>query len=482
MSFNSTEFVFFLLAVFYVHWAIARRTTARFLWLFGASCVFYASWNAKFLLLLFATALVDYACALLLGRTERPGRRKALLLVSLISNLGTLGFFKYFNFFAENVAGAAARLGTGSPAAWVPWDIVLPAGISFYTFQALSYTIDVYRRQLAPRRSVLEYLLFITFFPQLVAGPIVRAVDFLPQLDRPDDYDEGRAARGLYLALCGLAKKVLLADTIGVELVQPVFARPAEHGALEIVLGTWGALFQFYLDFSAYSDIAIGVAAMLGFALPLNFDRPFLAQSISEFWRRWHISLSTWFRDYVFLPLGGRGATRLAFLRNILITMLLTGLWHGAGWNYVVWGLFHGVLTFAGVAFRKPRSKEELSARPLWERLLRRAWVFNLVALSMLFFRNGTVLEGKLGIAGSLEMLGRLVTLAPGTAEVSGLGLLALAAAAAIHFTPRRWIHEALRERWVALPASAQAVGLLLFTGALAALSYASAPFIYFQF
>jgi alginate O-acetyltransferase complex protein AlgI len=482
MSFNSTEFVFFLVAVFYVHWAIAKRTRARYLWLFAASCVFYASWNAKFLLLLFATALVDFTCALALGRVEGPRRRKAILLVSLVSNLATLGFFKYFNFFAENVTAAAARLGAGSPAAWVPWSIVLPAGISFYTFQALSYTIDVYRRQLEPRRSVLDYLLFITFFPQLVAGPIVRAVDFLPQLDRPSGYDERWAARGLYLALCGLAKKVLLADTIGVELVQPVFSRPADHGALQIVIGTWGALFQFYLDFSAYSDIAIGVAAMLGFALPLNFDRPFLAQSISEFWRRWHISLSTWFRDYVFLPLGGRGASRLQFLRNILITMFLTGLWHGAGWNYVIWGLFHGVLTFVGVAFRKRRTKEELAARPLWERVARRAWVFNLVALSMLFFRNGTVLEGKLGVAGSLEMLRRVAIFAEGRNVLSLAGLIALAAAAAIHFTPRRWIHELLRERWLALPVSAQAVALVLFTGALAALSYASAPFLYFQF
>jgi D-alanyl-lipoteichoic acid acyltransferase DltB (MBOAT superfamily) len=482
MSFNSTEFVVFFLAVTFVHWAIARVPRARFLWLLAASCVFYMSWNAKFVALIVASSLLDYGCGLALWRVQHAGRRKLILALSLCGNLGLLGFFKYFNFFAENVAASCARLGFERFAAWVPWEIVLPAGISFYTFQTLSYTIDVYRRQLEPTRSLLEFMLFVTFFPQLVAGPIVRAADFLPQLGRPARYDEARAARGLFLIACGLAKKVLLADTIGLHLVEPIFAEPSEYGALGVVVGTWSALFQFYLDFSAYSDIAIGAAALLGFELALNFDRPFLAQSISEFWRRWHISLSTWFRDYVFLPLGGRGAGRFEFLCNIMATMLLTGLWHGAGWNYVMWGAMHGVFTFVGVAFRGPRSKEELAARPLWERVLRRAWVFQVVALSMLFFRNGTLAEGKHGIAGSLSMLELLVDLAPASVALSSAGLIALSAAALIHFTPKPWIHEHLRTHWMRLPAPAQAFGLCTLTGALAALSYAKAPFIYFQF
>ncbi|MCC7012180.1 MAG: MBOAT family protein [Planctomycetes bacterium] len=482
MSFNSTEFVFFFLAVVFVHWAIARWTKARYLWLCAASCVFYMSWNAKFIVLIVLSSLLDYCCGLALGRTERAGQRKALLALSLVGNLGLLGFFKYFNFFAENVAAGCARLGFEGAARWVPWEIVLPAGISFYTFQTLSYTIDVYRRQLAPTRSLLEFMLFVTFFPQLVAGPIVRASDFLPQLARPARFDESQAARGLFLILCGLAKKVLLADTVGVQLVEPVFARPESFGAGGIVLGVWGALFQFYLDFSAYSDIAIGAAAILGYELCLNFDRPFLAQSISEFWRRWHMSLSTWFRDYVFLPLGGRGAHRLEFLRNMMATMFLTGLWHGAGWNYVLWGLMHGVFTFVGVAFRRPQTKEQLDARPLWERVARRAWIFNLVALSMLFFRNGTLAEGKRGLQGSFEMLELLCSRAAGSAALSSSGLIALAVAAVIHFTPKRWIHERARDAWMALPAPVQGLGLCVFTGALAALSYAKAPFIYFQF
>ena len=482
MSFNSTEFVFFFLLVFYVHWAIARFTTARYVWLLAMSCVFYMSWNAKFIVLIAVTTWIDYACALAIHRTSEQRRKKLFLWISLASNFGVLGFFKYFNFFAENVAATSARLGLGSATAWVPWNIVLPAGISFYTFQTLSYVIDVYRGQLKPARNFLELALFIVFFPQLVAGPIVRAADFLPQLETPRTFSDSAAGKGIYLMLCGLTKKVLLADTIGLELVDPVFRDPHAHGPLGIVLGVWGALFQFYLDFSAYSDIAIGAAACLGYTLRLNFDRPFLAQSISEFWRRWHMSLSTWFRDYVFLPLGGRGASTLQFARNVMTSFLLTGLWHGAGWNYVIWGAMHGVCTFIGVAFRRQRTKEELAARPLWERVLRRAWIFNLVALSMLFFRNGTTREGNHGIEGSFAMLRALSSAWSVPLQLSSIGFVALAVAALIHWTPKEWIHVRGERVWSACPSFAQAIVLVVATGALAALSYAKAPFIYFQF
>ncbi len=482
MSFNSSEFVFFFLAAFYGYWTLSRWRRARLTWLLAGSCLFYMSWNAKFIGLIAFSSALDWVCGGRIAASASPRARKAWLAVSLAGNLGLLGFFKYFNFFAENAAAACARLGFERLAEFTPWDIVLPAGISFYTFQTLSYTIDIYRGELRPARTFLDFALFVSFFPQLVAGPIVRAKDFLPQLDEPPRYDEPRVSRGVFLMLCGLAKKVLLADTIGLELVDPIFAAPVEHGATGVLLGVWGALFQFYLDFSAYSDIAIGAAACLGFALPQNFDRPFMAQSISEFWRRWHMSLSTWFRDYVFLPLGGRGAHNLAFFGSLMATMFLTGLWHGAGWNYVLWGVMHGVFTFVGVVWRSPRSKQQLAARPLWQRVARRAWVFQLVAFSMLFFRNGTVAEGHRGIDGALEMLrvlGAQWTIAP---NLSALGLVALSAAALIHFTPREWIHERGAELWRDAPALAQACVLVVATGVLAALSYAKAPFIYFQF
>lgn len=482
MSFNSTEFVFFFLAAFYGYWLLSRWRAARLGWLLAGSCLFYMSWNAKFIALIAFSSVLDWVCGARIAASDSPRARKAWLSLSLAGNLGLLGFFKYFNFFAENVAAACSRLGLETLAEFTPWEIVLPAGISFYTFQTLSYTIDIYRGQLRPARSFLDFALFVSFFPQLVAGPIVRAADFLPQLDERPRFDDARVSGGVFLMLCGLAKKVLLADTIGLELVDPVFDAPLEHGAVGVLLGVWAALFQFYLDFSAYSDIAIGAAACLGFTLPQNFDRPFLAQSISEFWRRWHISLSTWFRDYVFVPLGGRGGGQLAFFRKLMLTMFLTGLWHGAGWNYVLWGVMHGVFTFVGVAWGKPRTKTELAARPVWERAARRVWVFQLVALSMLFFRNGTVAEGNRGIAGALEMLEVLATRWSSAANLSSLGLAALAAAALIHFTPREWIHVRGAGMWRGAPAFAQACVLVGATGVLAALSYAKAPFIYFQF
>jgi len=480
MSFNSTTFIFFLVGVVFAYWALARRDAARIWFLLLASCAFYMSWNALFILLVLFSAVIDYYVALALGRTTKRGARRALLLVTLASNLGLLGFFKYANFFAENLH-AISRLGGGDSAPFARWDIILPVGISFYTFQTLSYTIDVYRGQLAPCRSFSKFLLFIMFFPQLVAGPIVRAVDFLPQLELPAVHDDGRCAKGLFLILVGLFKKVVLADMIGQLIVDPVYADPAGHGAAGVVIGVWGALFQFYLDFSAYSDIAIGSAALLGFRLPLNFDRPFMAQSISEFWRRWHISLSTWFRDYVFLPLGGRGANSAQFFGHLMFTMLLTGLWHGAGWNYVLWGGMHGVFTFCGSVFRRQRTREELEARPLLERMLRRTLTFNLVALSMLFFRNGTVAEGNNGIAGSIEMLRVLGSFTPAQASLSGLGVATLAIAAGLHFAPRAWL-DGLERRWTGLPSFGQALVLVACTGILSAVSYQQKPFIYFQF
>jgi alginate O-acetyltransferase complex protein AlgI len=482
MSFNSTEFVFFFLAAFYGYWSLARWRRSRLAWLLAASCLFYMSWNAKFLGLIALSSVLDYVCGARIHASRSSRARKAWLYVSLAGNLGLLGFFKYFNFFAENVAEVCARAGFASLAEFTPWEIVLPAGISFYTFQTLSYTIDIYRDRLAPARSFLDFALFVSFFPQLVAGPIVRASEFLPQIEAEPRYDDAGVSRGVFLMLCGLAKKVLLADTIGMELVDPVFREPLAHGALGVVVGVWAALFQFYLDFSAYSDIAIGAAATLGFVLPLNFDRPFLAQSISEFWRRWHMSLSTWFRDYVFVPLGGRGRNRAEFFRNLMLTMFLTGLWHGAGWNYVLWGVMHGVFTFVGVAWRRPRAEGERDARPLWERALRRAWVFQLVAFSMLFFRNGTAREGGRGFEGALEMLRTLGNGWSTPAELSSIGLAALAAAALIHYTPREWIHERGASLWNRAPVFAQAAVLVAATGVLAALSYAKAPFIYFQF
>jgi len=479
MSFNSTQFVAFFVVVYFASWALSRARRSRLALLFVASCVFYMSWNAKFILLILFSAVLDFLLGRAIHRSANERRRKLLLGCSLTGNLGLLGFFKYFNFFAENWIAALGNLGLTEAAAFEHWDIVLPVGISFYTFQTLSYTLDIYRRQLEPTDSFLKFALFVAFFPQLVAGPIVRAKDFLPQLDRPPRFDDEAASRGLFLIACGMIKKVALADTIGVHLVDPIYADPAAFSPFQIVLGVWGALFQFYLDFSAYSDIAIGAAAMIGFELPINFDRPFLSQSISEFWRRWHISLSTWFRDYVFFSLGGTRTHAFGRFKNILVTMLLTGLWHGAGWNYVIWGGMHGVLTWVGSMFGRA-SPEDEAERSWSSRFARRCVTFNLVALSMLFFRNGTVAEGNRGVDGSLDMLRLLFESEASGTLVSG-GWIALAVAAAIHFTPRAWV--AWTEGvWLGTPTVLRGAALAVLTGILAVVAVDESPFIYFQF
>lgn len=483
MAFHSTTFVAFFVVVFVATWALAPRARVRKLLLLAASCVFYAAWDTRFLALLLGSALIDFVVGRAIHASEDPRRRRLLLVASLVANLGALGFFKYFGFFVGSAHQALAALGLVEAGGLTPLDIVLPVGISFYTFQTISYSLDIFRRQLAPTDSFVDFALFVAFFPQLVAGPIVRASEFLPQLVLPARYDDERVQRGVFLMLLGFVKKVALADVLGAELVDPIFADPAAFGPAAIVLCVWGALFQFYLDFSGYSDIATGAAACLGFTLPINFDRPFLARSFREFWQRWHITLSSFLRDYLFLPLlGSRSASAGRRAGAIMLTMLLAGLWHGAGWNYLIWGGLLGVYSLVGaVRARLASGREQDTERdglPL--RVAQRLVVFNLTALSMVFFRNGTAAEGHLGVQGSFDMLGALF--APGAAGVaSSLGIAALAVAALIHVSPRGWVPR-VEAAWCAAPAPLQAGALTLATGALAAVTYQQSPFLYFQF
>jgi D-alanyl-lipoteichoic acid acyltransferase DltB (MBOAT superfamily) len=315
------------------------RTLGRVVVLFLVSCVFYHAWAAgmhgayRYLLaLLVFTIVLDYYLALAIERVSTPGRRKLLLIVSLVSNLGILGVFKYYDFFVQDVLQLPVE----------PLHLILPAGISFHTFQSLSYTIDVYRGKLKATTSVLQFATFVLFFPQLVAGPIVRAEELLPQLETLPAMQAERAADGLFRILVGVFKKVAIGDFLAVALVDRVFANPEHYSALEVLVGCYGYAFVIYLDFSAYSDIAIGSAQVLGFELPENFRTPYRSANLQDFWRRWHISLSSWLRDYLYVPLGGSRGGAAATYRNLIITMLLGGLWHGASWTFVVWGLLHG--------------------------------------------------------------------------------------------------------------------------------------------
>ena len=315
------------------------RALGRVLILMLVSCVFYHAWAGeqrgayKYLLALIVfTILLDYYLALAIEAAPTAARRKLLLVVSLVSNLGILAVFKYADFFARDVL----RLPVD------PLALLLPAGISFHTFQSLSYTIDVYKGHIKATRSITELATFVLFFPQLVAGPIVRASELLPQLGQLPPFDHGRAADGLSRIVIGLFKKIAIADFLATALADRVFKDPSLYSSAEVALGVYAYAFQIYLDFSAYSDIAIGSALLLGFSLPENFRTPYRSASLQEFWRRWHISLSTWLRDYLYVPLGGNRGGSLATYRNLILTMLLGGLWHGASWSFIVWGLLHG--------------------------------------------------------------------------------------------------------------------------------------------
>jgi D-alanyl-lipoteichoic acid acyltransferase DltB (MBOAT superfamily) len=379
--FNSVEFVFFLPIVLAVHFLVLRRSwRLQKGFLVVASYAFYMSWNPRFGVLLLLSTMVDYVVGLRLGRSEAPGRRRALLLVSVTVNLGILGFFKYGRFFAESVAPVVGR----SDAVFM--DVILPVGISFYTFQSLSYSIDVYRGTQRPCASLLDFMLYVAFFPQLVAGPIVRSGDFLPQMRARPPVPGPLVEDALARIAMGFVKKVVLADTLG-EYVDQVFGHVGVLGGWNAVLATYAYAFQIYFDFSGYSDIAIGVAQLFGVRLPENFARPYLATSPREFWQRWHMSLSTWLRDYLYVPLGGnrRGAARMYV--NVLLTMLLGGLWHGASWNFVAWGGFHGVL----LAIERAMGRGRTAAPGAWRTWIGRAVTFNLICVGWILFRARTL-------------------------------------------------------------------------------------------
>lgn len=338
MVFTQLEFPIFFLFVLGLVWATKCTKTRNYvLWL--ASYYFYAYWDYRFCGLLFFSTLVDYFVARQLFQAASAIHRRGLLSVSLVANLGLLAYFKYANFFIDSARELFQQQGLGSQSL----DIILPVGISFYTFQTLSYTIDVYRRRVDPVDRFVDFALYVSFFPQLVAGPIVRATELLPQLAKTPEFSRRRFYGGFQQMLRGAVKKVLLADRLG-EMVDVVFAGPDLYSGVTVWIAVVAYAGQIYYDFSGYTDIAIGAAKMLGYRFPANFRHPYLATSLTDFWRRWHMTLSRWFRDYVYIPLGGSRATRLLTSRNLLITMLVAGLWHGAQWTFVTWGFIHGLV------------------------------------------------------------------------------------------------------------------------------------------
>ena len=380
MWFNSFEFWIFFGTVLCIHALLRHR--GRNVFLLGASYWFYGCWDWRFLGLIAFTSGFEYLSASQINRTQNRSIRRRWLTASLALELGILGTFKYFHFFVNEADYLLESVGLDG---WQPaFHIVLPAGISFFTFQALSYTIDVYRGLIRPAKSLADFALYVSFFPQLVAGPIERSSHLLPQVENQRPLISHRHFQeGLYHILTGLFKKIFVADNMA-WLANHVFSSPpGSLSALDILLGIYAFAFQIYGDFSGYSSIAIGVARWLGFDLMDNFQRPYLAASPQEFWKRWHISLSTWLRDYLYIPLGGNRGGKWFTARNLLITMVLGGLWHGAAWTFVAWGALHGVWLIADRFLRRPSAM----APSLWRRSVSTLITFHLVCLTWLFFR-----------------------------------------------------------------------------------------------
>jgi alginate O-acetyltransferase complex protein AlgI len=392
MIFTSPEFVLFALTFFALYALLPRRTRKTLLLL--ASYAFYGSWDARFLALLLASTLVDFVVARKLHAEHQTSTRRSWLLVSLAVNLSALAFFKYAGFFVEEAAHALSAVGIDAPR--LALDIVLPVGISFYTFQTLSYTIDVYRRDLEPTQSLLDFAIYVSFFPQLVAGPIERAAQLLPQLSTLTAHPWRPVWSGIGLIALGAFKKTVLADNFAA-LTESVYSDVATAHPLAVWIGTYAFAVQIYCDFSGYSDIAIGLGRLLGLELMQNFASPYAAAGPSEFWRRWHISLSTWLRDYLYIPLGGNRGGVWRVRRSLFVTMLLGGLWHGAAWNYVLWGAFHGVLLLLLRGPSVERALARLQALPTATRALvvvaRRVAFFHIVCVGWSFFRASSLTE-----------------------------------------------------------------------------------------
>jgi D-alanyl-lipoteichoic acid acyltransferase DltB (MBOAT superfamily) len=477
MIFNSIEFALFLPIVFGIYWLL-NYSQVRFqnLFIICASYFFYGWWDWRFLALIAFSSFVDYFVGLQLELNSSVKRRKLLLVISLTTNLGFLGFFKYYNFFIDNLQQAYTLFGESLPIRGL--EIVLPVGISFYTFQTLSYTIDIYRKKIEPTKDPIAFFAFVSFFPQLVAGPIERAGHLLPQFFKKREYNPDIAFDGVGLVIWGLFKKMVVADNCAI-VVNEIFSNYGAQSWEVLLLGALFFSFQIYGDFSGYSDIAIGLSRMFGFDLMRNFALPYFSRDIAEFWRRWHISLSTWFRDYVYIPLGGSRVSKPLAIRNILIIFLVSGFWHGANWTFIIWGGLNALYFLPLLYFDKNRNHLTIigsgnSVPPIHE-IGGVIFTFVLTALAWIFFRSNTASD-------AFHYLFRIFSLQNGDGLLDATdGLVwAFIPMVAIEYWQREKEHplafhgpKARLKRWVVY---------YLFIAAIFFLRGQAQTFIYFQF
>lgn len=471
MLFPTLEFALFFTVVFYLSWELVFYNSYRKLFLLLASYFFYATLDIRFLPILILSPTLNFLFGLWIGVEEDPKIKKYILTFTVAANLLLLGVFKYYDFFAGGLVEVMNRLGVAAD--WqndVFMNFVLPLGISFFTFQGISYLVDIYRKELTYKNSLLDVLLYISFFPHLVAGPIVKASEFIPQLKQAPKPTQIPFLFSIVLILLGLFKKTVIANYLGVDIVDPVFENPTAHGNLDMIFAVYCYAVQIFCDFSAYTDMAIGLAYLLGYQFPLNFNQPYRATSLKDFWNRWHISLSRWLKEYLYIPLGGNRISEKRTYQNLLITMGLGGLWHGASWNFIIWGLLHGI----GLALERhfKRDKEITS----WAKKATHAFlVFNFVCFAWIFFRAESFTK-------SYEVLLQLFDFSKPFVKVTpfylGLFLLGMS----FHFVKplRSW---QINDRLLKLPAFAYAfVFAIMITVITALMPEGIAPFIYFRF
>ena len=474
LLFNTGLFLLLAVAFFFLYRLLSRWSGARMVCIILFSLYFYYKSSAECCFILLGVCLSDYLLGIILGNVRNRILRRCIVAVNVIVNIGMLVYFKYLNLIFSTFASIG---GTDFDAL----DIILPAGISFFTFRSISYIVDIYRGTLRPATNRLDYIFFLTFFPPLLAGPVVRAADMLPQIKRRPVATRAMVGAGLFLIICGLIKKVIVADYISGNFVDRVFDNPALYTGLENLLALYGFTLQLYCDFSGYSDMAIGLALLLGFSFKDNFNAPFKSQSPTEWWRRWHISLSTWLRDYLYIPMGGSRCSVKRSYANQFNTMLLGGLWHGASWMYIIWGAWNGILLVVHKALRKAFPAPPGVRRDQWWRRVANIFLtFNLVAVGFMFFR-----------ARSMEHVGQMVgqiftnfhvSVAPQLIEGYLAVMLLMLAGYLMHFAPRRW-SDTLRDHYIALRPIWQAVILaIVLLVIIQVRSSRIVPFIYLQY
>ncbi len=480
MLFNSIEFLLFFPAVVFLYFLIPQRR--RWILLLIASYFFYMSWKAEYAILIMLSTFLDYFCGRMMGRQSERRKRTPFLVMSLMGNLGLLFSFKYFNFFNNSLRALFEDFHIVYP---IPvLNVLLPVGISFYTFQTLSYTIDVYLGKQEPEHHLGIFALYVSFFPQLVAGPIERSTNLLPQFYKTHDFNYRRITDGLKLMAWGFFKKVVIADRLAV-YVNEVYNHPHDYTGWPILMATYFFAFQIFCDFSGYSDIAIGSAQVMGYSLMKNFNRPYFSKSISEFWKRWHISLSSWFRDYLYIPLGGNRVVKWRWYYNLFIVFLISGLWHGANWTFVVWGALHGFYLLFSIWTKSLRMRVaeffKMDRHPSFYKFIQIGITFHLVLFSWIFFRANSISDAFLLLKNIFIFRGFHIVLYPIiTREYMLIALLSIGVMELVHTLQRRFnllsviSSRPLTIRWTFYFGI---VFIILFFGQLN-----SNQFIYFQF